>query len=261
MVLWKSFLVARSKDGSWKIALPAEKRPRPSHSFVIDRLVLNERRRRGENDDCIGRISGTTRRASHRACVAQHKCTFRDAVLLRLRHRPRPEHGRRRSVHPRGVVKPRSVTGGFIVGKLSEDSLSIVKGQLLAGRNVGDLGVGSVAIRSTTVLETGRWYHVATTFDGMSLTLYVNGRPEVSARPLTRLKAFSIEATLIGAQENQERLCNFFLGLIGEVRIWNVSRTAGQMLASMDNVDQAASGLVARYSSWSNPAGRHVNHS
>ncbi len=78
-------------------------------------------------------------------------------------------------------IKPRSVTGGFIVGKLSEGSLSIVKGHLLAGRNVGDRGVGSVAIRSTTVLETGRWYHVATTFDGMSLTLYANGRPEVSA--------------------------------------------------------------------------------
>lgn len=158
-------------------------------------------------------------------------------------------------------IKPRSVTGGFIVGKLSEGSLSIVKGHLLAGRNVGDRGVGSVAIRSTTVLETGRWYHVATTFDGMSLTLYVNGRPEVSARPLTRLKAFSSEATLIGAQKNQERLCNFFLGLIGEVRIWNVSRTAGQMLASMDNVERAALGLVAHYSSWSNPAGGHVNHS
>jgi hypothetical protein len=158
-------------------------------------------------------------------------------------------------------IKPRSVTGGFIVGKLSEGSLSIVKGHLLAGRNAGDRGVGSVAIRSTTVLETGRWYHVATTFDGMSLTLYVNGRPEVSARALTRLKAFSSEATLIGAQKNQERLCNFFLGLIGEVRIWNVSRTAGQMLTWMDTVEPAASGLVAHYGSWSNPAGGHVNHS
>jgi hypothetical protein len=158
-------------------------------------------------------------------------------------------------------IKPRSVTGGFIVGKLSEGSLSIVKGHLLAGRNVGDRGVGSVAIRSTTVLETGRWYHVATTFDGMSLTLYVNGRPEVRARALTRLKAFSSESTLIGAQKSQELLCNFFLGLIGEVRIWNVSRTAGQMLTWMDTVEPAASGLVAHYSSWSNPAGRHVDHS
>jgi len=158
-------------------------------------------------------------------------------------------------------IKPRSVTGGFIVGKLSEGSLSIVRGHLVAGRNVADRGVGSVAIRSTTVLETGRWYHVATTFDGMSMTLYVNGRPEVRTRVLTRLKAFSSEATLIGAQKNQELLCNFFLGLIGEVRIWNVSRTAGQMLTWMDTVEPAASGLVAHYGSWSNPEGRHVNHS
>src|SRR5258708_29545358 len=158
-------------------------------------------------------------------------------------------------------IKPRSVTGGFIVGKLSEGSLSIVKGHVLAGRNVGDRGVGSVAIRSTTVLETGRWYHVATTFDRMSFTLYVNGRPEVSARGVTLLKAFSSEATLIGAQKHQERLCNFFLGLIGAVRIWTATRTAGRILASMDNVEPAASGLVAHYSSWSNPAGGRVNHS
>jgi hypothetical protein len=157
-------------------------------------------------------------------------------------------------------IKPRSVTGGFIVGKLSEGSLSIVKGQLVAGRNVGDR-VGSVAIRSTTVLEAGRWYHVATTFDGMSMSLYVNGRPEVSVRPLTRLKAFSSESTLIGAQTYQGRLSNFFLGLISEVRIWNVNRTAGRMLASMDELEPAAAGLVAHYSSWSNGGSRAINHS
>jgi hypothetical protein len=150
------------------------------------------------------------------------------------------------------LIKPRSVTGGFIAGKLDEGSLSIIKGHLLAGRNVGDRGVGSVSIRSNTVLETGRWYHVATTFDGTSMTLYVNGRPEVTVRPLTRLKAISSEPTLIGAQRFQGRLSNFFLGLIGEVRIWNVNRTAGQMLASMDGVEPAAAGLVAHYSSWSN---------
>jgi hypothetical protein len=157
-------------------------------------------------------------------------------------------------------IKPRSVTGGFIAGKLDEGSLSIVKGHLLAGRNVGDRGVGSVSIRSTSVLETGRWYHVATTFDGMSMSLYVNGKPEVSVRPLTRLKVFSSEPTLIGAQKYQGRLSNFFLGLIGEVRIWNVSRSAGQMHASMDNVEPAAMGLVAHYSSWSNGTSA-INHS
>jgi hypothetical protein len=157
-------------------------------------------------------------------------------------------------------IKPRSVTGGFIAGKLSEGSLSIVKGHLVAGRNIGDR-VGSVAIRSTTVLQTGRWYHVATTFDGMSMTLYVNGRPEVSVRPLTRLQSFSNESTLIGAQTYQGRLSNFFLGLISEVRIWNVCRSASRMLASMDDVERGAMGLVAHYSSWSNEAAGRINHS
>jgi len=147
-------------------------------------------------------------------------------------------------------IKPRSVTGGFIVGKLAEGSLSIVKGHLLAGRNVGDRGVGSTAIHSTTVLETGRWYHVATTFDGTSISLYVNGRPEVSVRPFTRLKACPSEATLIGAQKNQGRPANFFLGLIHEVRIWNVRRTSDQLFRSMKDLEPASPGLVAHYTFW-----------
>jgi len=143
-------------------------------------------------------------------------------------------------------IKPRSVTGGFIVGKLGEGSLSIVKGHLLAGRNVGDRSGGSRAIHSATVLEAGRWYHVATTFDGTSMSLYVNGKREMSVKPLTRLKACPSEATLIGAQKNQGRPANFFLGLIHEVRIWNVSRTSDQLFRSMKDVE-SLHGLVARY--------------
>jgi hypothetical protein len=147
-------------------------------------------------------------------------------------------------------IKPRSVTGGFIVGKLAEGSLSIVKGRLLAGRNVGERGVGSTAIHSTTVLEAGRWYHVATTFDGTSMSLYVNGRREVTTRPFTRLNACPGEATLIGAQKYRERPANFFLGLIHEVRIWNVWRTPDQLFRSMKDVEPASPGLVAHYAFW-----------
>ena len=144
-------------------------------------------------------------------------------------------------------IKPRSVTGGFIVGKLAESSLSIVKGHLLAGRNLGDRSAASAAIQSTSVLEAGRWYHVATTFDGTSVSLYVNGRREVTGRPFTRLKACPSEATLIGAQMNHGRPANFFLGLIHEVRIWNTWRTSDQLFRSMKDVDTASPGLVAHY--------------
>ncbi len=151
-------------------------------------------------------------------------------------------------------IKPGSVDGGFIAGKLAEGSLSIVNSHLLAGRNVGGLGVGTATIHSTTVLEAGQWYHVATTCDGTTMSLYVNGTLEVSVRPVTALTAAPNEATLIGAQKNQGRPANFFQGLIYEVRIWNVCRTAGQMLLSIDEVEPDPVGLAGHYAFWSIPA-------
>lgn len=142
------------------------------------------------------------------------------------------------------------VSGGFIVGKLAEGSLSIVNGHVVAGRNVGGRGWGSAAIHSTTVLEAGRWYHVATTCDGTTLSLYVNGTLEVSVRPVIPIAAAPHEATLIGAQMDGGQPANFFQGLIYEVRIWNVCRTAEQLLASMDDLEPPSAGLIAHYAFW-----------
>jgi hypothetical protein len=151
-------------------------------------------------------------------------------------------------------IKPGAVDGGFIAGKLAEGSLSIVNGHVIAGRNLGGRGWGSVTIHSTTMLEPGRWYHVATTCDGTTMSLYVNGVLEVSVRPITPITSAPNESTLIGAQKSQGDLSNFFQGLICEVRIWNVCRTPDQLLASMDDVEPASSGLVAQYAFWSIPA-------
>lgn len=155
-------------------------------------------------------------------------------------------------------IKPGSVhdgvSGGFIAGKLAEGSLSIVNGHVLAGRNVGGRGWGSTAIHSTTVLEAGRWYHLATTCDGTTLSLYVNGALEVSVRPIIPIAAAPHEATLIGAQKDEGQPANFFQGLIYEVRIWNVCRTSEQLLASMDDLEPPSAGLIAHYAFWTLPA-------
>jgi hypothetical protein len=151
-------------------------------------------------------------------------------------------------------IKPGLVDRGFIAGKLAEGSLSIVNGHVLAGRNLGGRGWGSAKIHSTTVLEAGQWYHVATTCDGTTLSLYVNGAVEVSVRPVIPIAAAPHLATLIGAQEDHGQPANFFQGLIYEVRIWNVCRTAGQLSASIDDVASPSAGLVAHYAFWTIPS-------
>jgi hypothetical protein len=151
-------------------------------------------------------------------------------------------------------IKPGAVDGGFIVGKLAEGSLSIANGHVLAGRNVGGRGWGSTTIHSTMVLDAGQWYHVAATCDGTTLSLYVNGALEVSVRPVIPIAAAPHEATLIGAQKDRGQPANFYQGLIYEVRIWNVCRSASELCASMDDVEPAAAGLVAHYAFWTIPA-------
>lgn len=86
------------------------------------------------------------------------------------------------------------------------------------------------------------------------MSLYVNGTLEVKVRPIMPIAAAPDEATLIGAQKDQGQPANVFQGLIYEVRIWNVCRTAGQLLASMDELERASAGLIAHYAFWTIPA-------
>jgi hypothetical protein len=82
----------------------------------------------------------------------------------------------------------------------------------------------------------------------------VNGALEVSVRPIIPIAAAPHEATLIGAQKDEGQPANFFQGLIYEVRIWDVCRTAEQLLTSMDELDRASVGPIAHYAFWTIPA-------
>src|SRR5262249_36495263 len=57
---------------------------------------------------------------------------------------------------------------------------------------------GWVPATSTTVLQANTWYHVAGTFDGSALRIYVNGVLEKSAAPLTNTIDWSFAHLNIG---------------------------------------------------------------
>jgi len=104
---------------------------------------------------------------------------------------------------------------------------------------------GRVWIASTTAPEPLRWYHVAATYDGTEIALYVDGVLEADAaqtgpmidtsgRPLWLSRAYWSN--------------HYHDGKLDEVRIWNCVRTANQIRESMCRTLMGnEAGLVAYY--------------
>lgn len=108
----------------------------------------------------------------------------------------------------------------------------------------------------STILQNGVFYHVAATYDTATATwkLYVNGVAETTTQTLPTFvgvvpRPDNIQGLGIGTTINSTGArSGFFHGLIDEVRIWNVARSAAEILANKDvEIASGAIGLVARY--------------
>ena len=86
-------------------------------------------------------------------------------------------------------------------------------------------GAGQVVLGSA---ETGRWYHVAATWDGLALSLYVDGTLQaVQAAPAAPMAAGD-EPLWIGSDSNDGSVtpADLFDGRLDEVRLSRVRRSA-----------------------------------
>ena len=105
-------------------------------------------------------------------------------------------------------------------------------------------------VEGTTPLALGTWYHVAATFDGAALKLYVNGNLDASldvVQPLA--SASTVAVSLASALTLAGAPAGFFNGRMDEVRIWNVDRDQAQIQATSNaQLTSATPGLVARWS-------------
>jgi hypothetical protein len=129
-------------------------------------------------------------------------------------------------------VRPSNATGSRSV-IFKEQSSGPVYGMYAntsTNRPAGYVSVGGEQnIRSTTQLPVNVWHHLAVTYDGVALRLYVDGG-QVAYRALAGSIAVSTGALRIGGNNVWGQR---FAGLIDEVRVYNRALTSTQLKADM----------------------------
>jgi len=98
-------------------------------------------------------------------------------------------------------------------------------------------------VESSGIVETGKFSHVAVTYDGSVVRFYINGKLAGSSS----FGKYQDQNTnvLIGADHNRYNPANFLKGKITEVKIWNKARNEAEIQADMNTtLTGNESGLV-----------------
>ena len=120
------------------------------------------------------------------------------------------------------TVALKAVPGGLSYALYAHDD---------APRPAGTINTGGsdVSALGTSALPVSAWTHLAVTFDGGTLRLYVNG-VQVGTQAVSGTLRTSADALTIGGNTVW---AEWFAGLIDEVRIYNRALTQGEIQAGM----------------------------
>ena len=101
--------------------------------------------------------------------------------------------------------------------------------------------VNGTTLTFSTALNTSQWYHVAATFGGGSLSLYLNGNL-VATQAVTGSVGSDTSKLTLG--KNPLSATNYFKGKIDEVRVFNTTLTSTQIQRMMYQEIQNSSSQV-----------------
>lgn len=104
------------------------------------------------------------------------------------------------------------------------------------------LGSSQVKVNTNTEFSTNTWYHVAATYDGASMKLYVNGSLDTSVNAIGNVSANGI--LYLGRNYDNSRTLN---GSLDEFRVWKRALTAQEILDNSCNVAASSTGLEANW--------------
>ena len=126
-----------------------------------------------------------------------------------------------------------------------EENFLVRFGDVSCDKNQLQYAGRGASITSADHFDTGRWYHVAVTDDGSTLTLYVDGQVQGTAssegKSAINLAWNYMGGFHIGFSE-RGRLLN---GYVSEARVWKRALSATELVNNQCYVDPASEGLMA----------------
>jgi Concanavalin A-like lectin/glucanases superfamily len=150
------------------------------------------------------------------------------------------------------VTKGRSQSDGSNVDMNYFLGIDASSGKLVADFEEGTGGTTlglNHPISGTTTVTSNVWHHAAATYDG-TWRLYLDGVLDGSLAVNRPARSDSIQWAALGSALNSTGAASgFFAGAIDEARIWNVARSAAQIVATKDvELTSATAGLLGRWS-------------
>ena len=122
----------------------------------------------------------------------------------------------------------------FLISRLNSFSLTIGASGYILFYLRTDEGDWYTAAGDLTTIVPNSWYHLAATYDGSEMRVFVNGEEE--GLPTTVVNDTMARTTnnfRIGARNDTPNLTNTN-GTIDEVRVWNITRTREEIRSSMN---------------------------
>jgi hypothetical protein len=102
---------------------------------------------------------------------------------------------------------------------------------------------GSILTLPSTLTPLNQWSHIACTYDGTNMRVYINGNLAATTAKTGTIANPSV-AIIIGATSNQGW---YYKGSLDEMRVWNVARSQTEIQNNMNSVAANSTGLVAYY--------------
>jgi Concanavalin A-like lectin/glucanases superfamily len=117
--------------------------------------------------------------------------------------------------------------------------------RIMGGKPAIEMSCGRQILRAPCDVEPGAWYHLAGTYDGKTMTVFVNG---VALRSQGVTVPIEIDDAdlMIGKGDPAFSTGEYFHGELDDICIWNVARSPEQIRADMnEHLSGKEPGLVA----------------